>query len=781
MLVAWIAFPLVLAGLCLGCGLLVEVVSGRRLGFALLPAAGLALIVVVGQFLTLFEATAELTTPAVVALAVAGVGLSLPGRGRRPSGWGLAAVAGAFAVFALPIVASGEPTFAGYIRLDDTATWMTLTDRVMEAGRSLDGLAPSTYEATLAFNIGDGYPVGVFLPLGVGTKLVGTDVAWLVQPYMAFLGAVLAASLWALAAPLVESRPLRAAVVFIASQSALLFGYYLWGGIKEIAAAALIAAFAAGCGRLIAERFPAARVLQLGLVGAALIGVLDVGGVLWLAPALVLVLVLALRSLDLRAVAARAALLAGMLIVLSIPVLTSGGLLPPTSSPLTDSGAKGNLIEALEPAQVAGIWPAGDFRIDPVEGGPAYVLIAVAVGAAIAGLLIAWRRRAWAPLAYVGGTLLACFALYAVGSPWVGGKALATASPAIPFAAGLAFAWLFAHGRRVEGAVLAAAVAGGVLWSNVLAYGDVDLAPRDQLAELEAIGDEVAGEGPSLMTEYSPYGARHFLRESDAEGISELRRSPIPLVDGSTVPKGGTADTDQIDPVALGAYRTVVLRRSPAQSRPPSPYELIRRGDFYEVWQRPEGEPLLPERIGLGDRYDPYGVPDCDAVLELASRGDLVAATGPPPIVVPLSDASYPAGWAPPSARQAPIPLTAGTIEATVEVPEAGEYEVWIGGSLRPRVELRVDGEPAGSVRHLLNNEGQYVRLGAAELGPGPHRVEVEISGDDLHPGSAGTAGAIGPLVLAAGDAADSELVEVPAADARSLCGQRWDWIELAG
>ena len=248
MLVAWIVFPLVLAGLCLGCGLLLEVVSGRRLGFALLPAAGLALIVVVGQFLTLFEATAELTTPAVVALAVAGIGLSLPTRGRRPSAWGLAAVGGAFAVFAIPIVASGEPTLAGYIRLDDTATWMALTDRVMEAGRSLDGLAPSTYEATLDFNLGDGYPVGVFLPLGVGTELVGTDVAWLVQPYMAFLGAVLAASLWSLAAPLVESRPMRAAVVFIASQSALLFGYYLWGGIKEVAAAALIAAFAAAAG-----------------------------------------------------------------------------------------------------------------------------------------------------------------------------------------------------------------------------------------------------------------------------------------------------------------------------------------------------------------------------------------------------------------------------------------------------------------------------------------------------------------------------------------------------
>ena len=65
---------------------------------------------------------------------------------------------------------SGQPTFAGYIKLDDTATWMALTDRVMEHGRSLAGLAPSTYEATLDFNLADGYPVGVFLPLGVGAR-----------------------------------------------------------------------------------------------------------------------------------------------------------------------------------------------------------------------------------------------------------------------------------------------------------------------------------------------------------------------------------------------------------------------------------------------------------------------------------------------------------------------------------------------------------------------------------------------------------------------------------
>ena len=105
---------------------------------------------------------------------------------------------------------------------------MALTDRVMEHGRNLDGLAPSSYEATLAFNLADGYPVGAFLPLGVGRAIVGTDVAWLIQPYMAWLAAVLSLGLWTLARPLVESPRLRAVAVFIAAQPALLFGYFLW-------------------------------------------------------------------------------------------------------------------------------------------------------------------------------------------------------------------------------------------------------------------------------------------------------------------------------------------------------------------------------------------------------------------------------------------------------------------------------------------------------------------------------------------------------------------------
>ena len=99
--------------------------------------------------------------------------------------------------------------------------------------------------------------------------------------------------------------------------------------------------------------------------------------------------------------------------MLSVPAIVSGSLIPPTSSPLTDSQARGNLIEPLSPAQSAGIWPAGDFRLDPGNELVAYALIAAALALAVAGLAWAWRRRADAPLVYVGATLSAGLAVYA--------------------------------------------------------------------------------------------------------------------------------------------------------------------------------------------------------------------------------------------------------------------------------------------------------------------------------------------------------------------------------
>ena len=245
LLIAWVLFPLVLAALSLGCGLLVEAASGIRLRGALLLPTGFAAIIVIAQLVTLSPSTARFAPWVVAAVALAGLLLSRPWQDRRPDRWPVAAGIGTFAAYAAPVVLSGSATFAGWIKLDDGATWLAMTDRLMTHGRSLAGVPASTYELYLKGYLGTGYPVGSFLPFGVGGRLVGEELAWLIQPYMAFAAAMLALAVYGLVSRAIDSRALRALTAFVATQSALLYGYVLWGGLKEVVATALIALAAA--------------------------------------------------------------------------------------------------------------------------------------------------------------------------------------------------------------------------------------------------------------------------------------------------------------------------------------------------------------------------------------------------------------------------------------------------------------------------------------------------------------------------------------------------------
>jgi hypothetical protein len=785
LLITWLLFPLVLTALALGCGLLVERIAGIDLPGALLLAIGLALIIVVAQFLTLDGGLAELTTPVTVALAVVGFGLSLPTLERGIAWWAVGAAVAVFAIYAAPIVLSGQATFAGYIKLDDTATWMALTDRVMDHGRSLSGLPPSTYEATLAFNLGSGYPVGVFLPLGVGRALVGQDVAWVIQPYMAYMGALLALGAWSITERLIKPLWLRALAAFLGAQSALLFGYYLWGGIKEMAAAAFVVSIAGMAAFAIREWDSPRPLVPLAVMSAALIAILSGGGGVWLAPILVVLLVVFIRLLDAREVAIRAVVFAVAVVIMCLPVIIPGGLLPPTSSPLTSETALGNLYHPLNGFQLLGVWPTGDFRVDPSDLATTYVLIGVVALAAVIGIALAVRTRSWAILMYVGGALLAGLAIFVIGSPWVGGKALATASPAIPLVAAAGGAALFAHGRHVAGGILIAVLAVGVLWSNALAYRDVNLAPRPQLAELQTIADIIGDEGPTLMTEYQPYGVRHFLRDAAPEGASELRRRRVPLVNGQTLKKGFTADIDRFDLGGILTYRTLVLRRGPGGSRPPSPYRLIYEGKYYDAWRRPvQSTQFVIDHLGLGTVTDPAGVPKCSQVHQLARKagpgGTLAAVSRDRVVVVPLTDTQHPAAWDSPQYQSALLPRTPGTLTAQVQIPQPGDYSIYLGGSVRPEVDVSIDGRSVSAVRQDLNNYGEYVPLGAANLTAGAHTVSLTFHGSDLHPGSGGVAQPIGPLGLTDEDAAATRISYFPASRADQLCGRPWDWIEAA-
>ncbi len=734
---------------------------------------GLCTIVVVSSLTVSLPSTAPFTTPLVAALAAAGFVLA---RRVRLDIWALAAAAAVFLVYGAPILLSGTATFAGYVKLDDTATFLALTDRVMEHGRSLAGLAPSSYEATLAINLAHGYPLGSLMPLGIGHELVRTDAAWLYQPWLSFCGAMLALSLYAIASPLIRARPARAVVAFLAAQSALLFGFAMWGGVKELATAAILATSAALLGTIRPSTAPRSLV-PVAIAFAALLDTVSGGGAVWLIPLLVPLALLAPRA---RAAAATATAATA---VLALPALLAiGAFLGGDNRAIFENGAElGNLVRPLRPLQLLGVWPSGDFRTDPSHRLVTGLLLAVAAAMACVGVLVAVTRRAWSLELGVASALLGTVVFVVFGAPWFAAKALAIGSPLVLLSAFVGCAGLASpRGARRRAALVAgigagAALALGVVSSNALAYHDVDLAPRAQLAELERIGKDFAGQGPALMTEYEPYGVRHFLRRLDAEGTSELRRRPILLRDGRVAAKGQYVDVDRVQLSALLVYRTLVLRRSPTESRPPAPYRLAWAGRWYEVWQRRPGAGVLAH-LPLGGQLEPGAVTPCRGVVRLARLGRAEAASRPTNLIWPLDSATQPATWLP--SGGAVIPSGSGTAALTIRLPRAGPYRLWVGGSVRGTLTAGIDGAKLGRVSTQLQNAGQWLDVGSAALAAGPHRITLTLALPALRPGTGGGGFPLGPLLL---QPESGTRLEAPP-NAAALCGRTLDWVEaLAG
>jgi hypothetical protein len=722
----------------------------------LVVPAGLTVVILAAQFATLTDATAELSGPLVIALALAGLLLSPPWRD-RPEPWAVGAASAVFAVFAAPIVLSGRATFAGYIKLDDTATYLAMTDRVMEHGRSLVGLAPSTYEATLATTLAIGYPTGSLMPLGLGHQLLSYDSAWLYQPYLAVLAALLALTLYALLERVIPSRPLRAVAAFIAAQPALLYGYALWGGIKELAGALLLALIGALIPWTLEQRRGPRAVLPLAAACATVVCVLSLPGAVWLVPPLLVAAVVVLRKPS-RALLQKAGAFLAAFAVLAVPSFVAAVDWLPKIGAFDQESNLGNLIGPLSGWPLFGIWPVGDFRVHPHDMTPVYVLIALVLAAGLAGLWWAWRRGASGLLVYVATAVVGCLVYVGISSPWVGGKTLAMASPAVLAIALAGCGAVFTRGRAVEATVAALAIAVGVAWSNVDQYHDVWLAPRGQLHELEVIGDNFASEGPALMTTYEPYGARHFLRRLDPEGASELRRRFDYLTNGTMLDKGESADIDRIRLDGLLVYRTLVLRRGPAASRPPSVYHLAWSGRYYEVWQRPEKmKQTIVRHIPLGNESQAAASAPCGQVERLRGSA-LVTATRPQ--AISLGN-----------------PPSRGSVTRSVSVPVDGVYTAWIAGDWFGLASVSIDGRTVGSMRAELSWPGLYTDLGSTPLAAGAHDVTVRYEPGGWHPGSGGTPYAFGPAALSLVDSREP-VARVSPSRASMLCGLPWDWVE---
>lgn len=761
--------PLVLVVLCFGVGLLVERATAVRLPGPAVPGVGLAGVIVVAGLLTILDATAELAAPACALLAVAGL---VVGR-RRLGATPVILFTAIFAVFAWPSVMSGQASVAGYIKLDDSAIWLGLIAHLMEHGRDIAGVPPSTFQLDLEGWLGQGYPVGTFTPVGVTAKLAFQDYANVYQPVICVYAAIFGLGLFGVVRELVRSPWLAAAAAFVGVQASLFVGYAWWGSIKEICVAALLPLFV-----LVARAGHPRALLVVGLVAAAFMDCFGAGGVLWAGAGCAAAALIAL-SRPLSRFAAWSAGAFAVVVAGSVPaivVLGENATQTTKGSPVQEEDL-GKLYAPLELLQGVGLWPAGDFRLAP---DPKWVAVALALAgllAAAGALVVAVRRRAWLLPALVLLTLAGAIPALAVGGPWVDAKVLAVTA-AVLLCGAAALVAVGIERLPAVGAAAAVLLIGATAASTWLASRDVYIAPRDALSELRDLGEEVDGKGPYLLLNYEGYATRYQLGRADVEGASDLRVSLIPGKNGQPFPNFATVEVDDVDTAALFAFPLIGRRLTPVGSRPPGAYEPFSRGKYFETWQR-DGDPPV-EHLSLGGGTQPAAEVTCARLRQLARGGStLVAAPLENPLVLDLATADLPGGWATETGVR---PVSDGTATVTVDVPEAGDWRLWVGGGVLGSLKVAVDGEPVGDVRHQLDASIGWIRFGTAELDAGRHEVTLEASRSWWRPGRGSDEGQLplGPLALTR--EAEPELERVPTAQVNRLCdGRTYDWVEVLG
>lgn len=840
--IAWAALPAIFLVVCGGLGALLRRLSGLPLPAPLLVPLGAALAVILALTGYSVGLRGLLTPLVIVALAVAGLVLAARGRGsgfasgpagelqpaneaveaseangdgaltrlRRAGlpqlGYTALLWAVVYGLYMAPVILTGHWTWPGYNFVNDTAVQLVIADWLPQHGRSLPSeRGISTTTDVLITYIEGGYPLGGHALLAALAALIPVGAAELYHPFVAAFAATAAVAFMALARTVVSVR-WAAFAGLVAVANNLFYQYALQGNMKEVVTGALLAttaAVAAWSLTWLRDEHKAEPALasararrRILIVSAALLAVpvgatvnaLSVAGApyvllivaLWLGLVLVHRLVLDVRALAFAVAVGAVALL--VTTATTVPrLLTWGKTTSDTFATPEMINELGHLARPLELRQTVGIWLIGDYRFAPVGASAGLTTLGVlfAIGLAVAGVIWLLQRRRFSVFLFAVPVILVMALVVPRVSPYADAKTLMLAAPAVTLLAGLGAAAL-ARWRPPIGMAAGALLLGGVLASDALAYHSVKIAPSDRMESLEDIDRRLDQDRDLALVNEPEEFAKVFL---DDTRINASTEAITPAQVELRVPQGfGNLyfDLDEQQLQYVTRFPTIVLRRSPATSRPPAGYERTYANQHYVVWRR-DAPTRVSEHLPQQGIYEVAGEPACGDVLALARRADaagevLVASPAPTLLELDTLEAQRSPSWIPhPFRPRAVLTEAPGEAVQDVNTTRPGRYRAWVAGSFGRPVSAFVDGRRIGSAGGV-DNVGQWHEVGTVELAAGEHTLRIARPGGDLSPGD-GYAGELGPLVLERIEPRPLQRVD-PSLARTALCGKRWDWIE---
>jgi hypothetical protein len=759
-----LVYPLALALLCVGAGLLVDRCSGRFLPAALLPCVGAAALIALSQLSTYVSPLAQATPYLLLGAALAGFALARARviaiatllRSRRgPVGAALAAYLLALA----PVLLAGRPTFSSFMALSDSAVHMIGADYLIHHGQDYAQLdLRNSYGQFIHNYYATSYPSGADTLFGASALLLHLPLIWAFQPFVALLLAFCSGPAWTLARAIGLRGAWAAAAALSATVPALVYGYALVGSVKEIVALAMILTLGAlvVLHRRWLSRAPL-RALPIALVLAAGVSALGVGFGVWALAAAGVLLVMLVGGRahagrgagveghartgreGLRAALATVAVGALALLVAAWPTWIHVSASLHVAQNIAATGNAGNLPAPLKWTQAFGVWLRGSYKQPPAGVWRALTaaLVVVVLACCALGALHLLRTRRRALAAWIALMLLAWLVLSRTATTWVDAKALVLTSPVVVLLAWGGVAALLGQAsprrRRSRRGRLARRVprpAGGPRASTSAASAT---RPAGGLRALAAALLALALLGGVLASDLAQYHSSNLaptaryeelasigerfagrgpalFTDFDEYSMYELRRLdvggpdfvyPPPALASLAGGYGRPVRLDRASPDSLMEYPLIVTRRDPSAPPPPAAYALAWQGAYYEVWKRPRGITPAVMHVASADLR-----PRACARLRAFARAApnywlaVVGAVAPRLVRVALSGAARPRGWG--RQRGGFAMHRAGTLSVRFTVPRGGVWQLWLQGQFMARVSVAVDGRTLASIAGQL-------------------------------------------------------------------------------